>query len=215
MTHQNSLYEATVPVALYVAAILDHPAVTAGELDRTVTVPPRRPTLVRLLDWLGDTARDADDECFSLGERHFGEEFLDEYGPMRAFRDVRPALFAPVHALLDHADADVRGAALVAAVPLAGHPALAGHRSELADHALRLLATSTNRSHRDRALHALRAWGHDTTGLEHAEDVAAPEHRARLRARRGPELRACPQAVPFATASSDHRARPPSPTAPA
>ncbi|MFF9623787.1 hypothetical protein [Streptomyces griseosporeus] len=197
VTHQNSLYEATVPVALYVAAILDHPAVTAGELDRTVTAPPRRPTLVRLLDWLGDTARDADDECLSLGERHFGEAFLDEYDPMRSFRDVRPALFAAVHALLDHADADVRDAALVAAIPLAEHPALAAHRSELAGHALRLLATSAHRNHRDRVLHAFRVWGHDTAGPEHADDLAAPEHRGRLRAARGLWEGGCSEDPPF------------------
>ncbi|MEU8942626.1 hypothetical protein OHU17_35050 [Streptomyces goshikiensis] len=47
----HSIYEATVPVALCVAAILDHPAITAGD-----EVPNResqnRPPLVQLLGWL-------------------------------------------------------------------------------------------------------------------------------------------------------------------
>ncbi|MFJ1933396.1 hypothetical protein ACIOGZ_12165 [Kitasatospora sp. NPDC088160] len=147
-------------------------------------MPPRRPTLVRRLGWLSDTAYDADDECVAIGERHFGERFLDEYGEMRAFRDLRPALFSAVHPLLDHDHADVRDAALLTAIPLAEHPLLASHRGVLVDHAHRLLATSTDRYNRDRALDALKAWGHDTGDLENADDIAARERHARLVAER-------------------------------
>ncbi|MFD8289306.1 hypothetical protein ACFV2B_13965 [Streptomyces lavendulae] len=184
VTHQNSIYQATVPVALCVAAVLDHPAIATGRSPADGTTPPNAPTLVRLLDWLGDTARDADDECVALGERHFGADFLDEYEEMRAFRNARPALFSAVHPLLGHDDPDVRHVALVAAVPLVEHPLLTGHRADMAGHARRLLATSTDRRHRDRALEALEAWGHDTSSLEDASDIAAREHYARLRAAR-------------------------------
>ncbi|MFF3350621.1 hypothetical protein [Streptomyces sp. NPDC002779] len=71
----------------------------------------------------------------------------------------------------------VRDAALVAAIPLTEHHALIRHRNELACHAHRLLSTSTDRYKRDRALDALNAWGHDTSTLENANDVAAREAR--------------------------------------
>ncbi|GAA2485719.1 hypothetical protein [Streptomyces gobitricini] len=184
VTHQNSIYEATVPVALYVAAILNHPAVTAGDDSRDAKTSPNRPTLVRLLEWLGDTAYDADDECVAIGERLYGEGFLDEYEEMRAFRDARPAIFSAIRALLGHANADVRHTALVAAIPLIEHPLLTQHQAALASYARRLLATSTDRRHRDRVLDALKAWRHDTSGLEDASDIAAREHYALLRAAR-------------------------------
>ncbi|WP_329111904.1 hypothetical protein [Streptomyces sp. NBC_01353] len=184
VTHQNSIYEATVPVALYVAAILNHPAVMAGDDSQDAKTPPNRPTLVRLLEWLGDTAYDANDECVAIGERLYGERFLDEYEAMRAFRDARPAIFSAVHALLGHDNADVRHAALVAAGPLIEHPLLTQHQAVLVGHAQRLLATSTDRHHRDRVLDALKAWGLDTSGLEDASDIAAREHYALLRAAR-------------------------------
>ncbi len=184
VTHQNSIYEATVPVALYVAAILNHPAVTAGDDSQDAKTSSNRPTLVRLLEWLGDTAYDADDECVAIGERLYGEGFLDEYEEMRAFRDARPAIFSAIHAFLGHANADVRHTALVAAIPLIEHPLLTQHQATLASHARRLLATSTDRRHRDRVLDALKAWGHDTSGLEDASDIEAREHYALLRAAR-------------------------------
>ncbi|MFF3863340.1 hypothetical protein [Streptomyces sp. NPDC002209] len=181
MTHQNSIYEATVPVALYVAAILNHPSITAGD-DNPNVETQNRPTLVQLLDWLGDTAYDANDECVAIDERLYGEGIHDEQ--MRAFRDARPAIYSAVHSLLGHDNADVRHTALVASIPLIEHPLLTQHQAALAAHARRLLATSTDRHHRDRVLDALRAWGQGPSALENASDFAAREHYARLRAAR-------------------------------
>ncbi|MFD6423291.1 hypothetical protein [Streptomyces sp. NPDC060198] len=184
VTHQNTMYEATVPVALYIAAILHHPRITAGDFGFDTAGPSRRSTLVKLLAWLSDTAYDADDECVAIGERHYGEGFLREYEEMSAFRDLRPAIFSAVQPFLGHESAEVRHAALMAAIPLAEHPLLAGLRRELVDHAHRLLATSADRYHRDRVLDALKAWGHDIGDLENTADVAVRERRARLRAER-------------------------------
>ncbi|MEL5958303.1 hypothetical protein AADR41_26675 [Streptomyces sp. CLV115] len=178
VTHQNTVYEATVPVALYVAAVLGHPAVSAADSRHDAGMPPNHPLLVRLLDWLGSTAHDADDECVAVGERHCGTGFLQEYGEMRAFRDLRPALFSAVRPLLGHDDPGVRHAALVAAFPLSEHPDLVAHRGELVDHARRLLATSTDRHRRSRVLDALKARGYDTDALESAADIAAREQHA-------------------------------------
>ncbi|WP_203686843.1 hypothetical protein [Streptomyces sp. SID14515] len=72
MTHQNSIYEATVPVALYVAAILNHPATAAGEHALEAGLQLRHRTREMLLDRLGSTAYDADDERVAMGERYFG-----------------------------------------------------------------------------------------------------------------------------------------------
>ncbi|MGW6745543.1 hypothetical protein ACWGDX_33205 [Streptomyces sp. NPDC055025] len=184
VTHQNTIYEATVPVALYVAAVLGHPSTAAGEFDHRTDLPPRHPTRVRLLDWLGATAYDADDKTAAMHERICGNGFLCEYWPMRAFRDLRPVIFTAVQPFLGHDHGGVRDAALVAAIPLAEHPALTTDLSELADHARRLLATSTDRYRRARALGALKAWGHDTTALENADDIAARELHVRLMAER-------------------------------
>ncbi|MGW4380442.1 hypothetical protein [Kitasatospora sp. NPDC004531] len=181
VTHQNSIYEATAPVALYIAAILNHPDIAVDHLGHDASGPPHRPTLVRLLEWLSDTAYDADDEIVSIGE-HRAPGFLDDYWEMRAFRDLRPTIFHAVHPLLDHDNADVRNAALVAAIPLAEHPVLTAHRAELVGHALRLLATSTDRHNRDRVLDAMKAWGYATNALENAADIAARERYARLKA---------------------------------
>ncbi|MFJ4060966.1 hypothetical protein [Streptomyces albogriseolus] len=117
MTHQNSVYEATVPVALYIAAVLGHPAVTAGDVGPDSGECPTHPTLVRLLKWLGDTAYDADDGCVATEEPLHGAGNLEEHTATRAFRDARPAIFSAVRAFLDHDDAGVRHTALVDTPP--------------------------------------------------------------------------------------------------
>ncbi|MFI1650821.1 hypothetical protein ACH4XT_28300 [Streptomyces avidinii] len=182
VTHQNSIYEATTPVALYAAAILDHPALAVDGSRHDDAPSMGRPTLAAVLDWLGETARDADDACVAADEDSCGEGPPDE--GMRAFRELRPAIFTAVRAFLGHDDPEVRNTALVAAIPLVEHPALVTHRSDLAGHAHRLLATSTDRYHRDRVLDALKAWGHDTSDLENEADIAARERYAVLRAAR-------------------------------
>ncbi|WP_031013515.1 hypothetical protein [Streptomyces sp. NRRL F-5727] len=65
---------------------------------------------------------------------------------------------------------------LITAIHLTEHPLVTRHQADLADHARRLPATSPDRHHRDRLLAALKAWGHDTSGLENASDIAAREH---------------------------------------
>ncbi|MGV9358665.1 hypothetical protein [Streptomyces misionensis] len=184
VTHQNSIYEATVPVALYVAAILNHPATETGADGQNAERAPHRPTRAVLLDWLGNTAYDANDENVAAGERLCGKEFLDDYQEMHAFRHLRPVLYSAVQPLLGHDDAEVRAAAVIAGIPLVEHPALAVHRGELADRARNLLATSTDRYQRDRVFDALKAWGHDTSGLENADDRSVRELRTRRIAER-------------------------------
>lgn len=94
VTHQNTVYEAAVPVALYVVAILGHPATAAGEYEAAPR--SRHPVRERLLDWLESTARDADDEWVAMGEHHFGDGYLDRCPDIRALRALRPAIFSAV-----------------------------------------------------------------------------------------------------------------------
>ncbi|MFC3574791.1 hypothetical protein ACFOZ0_16195 [Streptomyces yaanensis] len=67
--HQNSFYEATLPVALYVAAILAHPATVTIEPNLRSNQERDYPVRAALLEWLGSLAYDADDECVAIGER--------------------------------------------------------------------------------------------------------------------------------------------------
>lgn len=157
--HQNTVYEATAPVALYVAGILTHPA--------AMTLRPYRNVPVRatMLDWLASTAYDASDEVVAPIERHF-PGFLTPGTLVAAFRDLRPTLYRAVAPFLQNGHEDVREAAGLAALVLAEHPALARHRDDLAVHARRILDTRDDNPHRRVALKALEAWGHDITGIE-------------------------------------------------
>ncbi|MFF4350014.1 hypothetical protein [Streptomyces sp. NPDC001530] len=177
--HQNSFYEATLPVALYVAAILIHPATATVGSGLLTELERGYPVRAALLDWLGSLAYDADDKCVAIGERHFNGGYLDDYPEMRAFRDRRPTFYRAVSPFLGHHDADVRDAAIVAALPLTEHPDLTWHQDELGRNARHLLATSTNGYNRSRSLDALKNWGYDTTNLETADDIAARNQRVR------------------------------------
>ncbi|MEV8455658.1 hypothetical protein AB0467_26360 [Streptomyces sp. NPDC052095] len=157
--HQNSVYEATGPVAMFVAGILDHPSAT--------TLRPYREVPVRAtwLNWLGSTAYDASDEIVDRVKR-YSPGFPAHGTTMAAFRDLRPMLCRAVEPFLRDSHEDVREAAGLAALVLAEHPALARRRDHLAVHARRILDTSGDDFNRRVAWKALRAWGHDVTGVE-------------------------------------------------
>ncbi|WP_052390128.1 hypothetical protein [Streptomyces sp. NRRL B-24484] len=159
--HQNSTYEATAPVAVFVAGILAHPA--------AMTLRPYRNVPVRatLLNWLASTAYDASDEIVDRTEQYVPGflAHLTHDGPVAAFRDLRPKLYRAVAPFLQDGHEDVREAAGLTALILAEHPALARHRDHLAVHARRILDTSSNDSNRRVARKALEAWGHDVTDI--------------------------------------------------
>ncbi|MEU2630877.1 hypothetical protein [Kitasatospora sp. NPDC007106] len=157
--HQNTIYEATAPVAMYVAGILTHPA--------AMTLRPYRnvPFRATLLNWLVSTAYDASDEIVDRIEQYF-PGFLTPGSIVAAFRDLRPMLYRAVAPFLQDSHEDVREAAGLAALILAEHPALAQHRNHLAVHARRILDTSSDAPNRRIAWKALKAWGHDVTDIE-------------------------------------------------
>ncbi|MFJ2761990.1 hypothetical protein [Streptomyces prasinus] len=157
--HQNTIYEATAPVAMYVAGILTHPA--------AMTLRPYRNVPIRaaLLNWLVSTAYDASDEIVGRTEQYF-PGFLTPGTVVAAFRDLRPMLYRAVAPFLRDSHEDVREAAVIAALILAEHPALAVHRDRLAVHARAVLDTSSDGPNRRVARKALEAWGHDAPGPE-------------------------------------------------
>jgi hypothetical protein len=163
--HQNTIYEATAPVAVYVAGILAHPA--------AMTLRPYRKVPIRatLLNWLASMAYEASDEVVD-SIRQYSPGFLTQGGMVAAFRDLRPMLYRAVAPFLQDGHEDVRDAAGLAALILAEHPALARHRDHLAVHARRILDTSSHDPDRRVAWKALEAWGHDVTDMEPLQEEA-------------------------------------------
>jgi hypothetical protein len=160
--HQDTIYEATVPVALCVAAVLarragQHPGAADG-------------VSVLLLGWLAGVARDSDDACVAAGDRYFEGRYLDGYPAVVAMRALRPALYLAVAPFLEDPDTAVRDTALDAALAFAEHPDLVPHCDGLAEHARHLLLASDNQWRRWQAINALTAWGHDTRGLTRPGD---------------------------------------------
>ncbi|MFE5597155.1 hypothetical protein [Streptomyces sp. NPDC056549] len=157
--HQNTIYEATAPVAMYVAGILTHPA--------AMTLRPYRNVPIRatLLNWLASTAYDASDEIVGRTEQYF-PGFLTQGTAVAAFRDLRTMLYRAVAPFLQDSHEDVREAAGLAALILAEHPALAEHRDHLAVHARHILDTSSEDPDRQVAWKVLKAWGHDVPAPE-------------------------------------------------
>ncbi|MGW4895604.1 hypothetical protein ACWEQL_25555 [Kitasatospora sp. NPDC004240] len=161
----GAVLPATVPTARYLAAILPAPG-TAVVLDLPGYEGSRR--------WRSLRA-----ELLAL----LGEYFFTAYGFWAVgdlegeLRELSPQVYPAVAGFLQDGDHTVRDAAACAAFSLAGHPALAHRRPELAAHARRLLTGSTDPYQRERALDALLAWGHDVTGLATEDDLEARRAR--------------------------------------
>ncbi|MFK0110902.1 hypothetical protein [Streptomyces sp. NPDC091217] len=163
--HQNTIYEATAPAVMYVAGILTHPA--------AMTRRPYRDSPIRatLLGWLASTLHDASDEIVARNEEYL-PGFLTRGTTVAALRDLRPMLYRAVAPFLHDSHKDVLEAAVITALLLAEHPALAGHRAHLAVHARRILDTSSNDPNRRIAWRALEAWGHNPPGPEPLSEKA-------------------------------------------
>lgn len=163
--HQNSLYSATAPAAAYVAAILGHPrtlvAVTPQSSWEAAHDPEEpRPLRTHLLDWPGAAAEDAGEEPPS-----------GEQAAVEAFRALRPALYDAIVPFLDDDEPEVRMAALAAVLPLLRAPGLEHRIADFRERAWELAVGTTR--HRWSAIHALTAWGEDTTGFRETVEIPA------------------------------------------
>ncbi|MFE6850931.1 hypothetical protein ACFVDH_09100 [Streptomyces sp. NPDC057674] len=160
--HQNTLYTATAPAALYVAGILGD-AQTLEVVEKEPRAFPG-PMRAELLGWLDSVANAADDETAAT-MRRFGFP-PEEYPPFVEVCRIRPQLFHAVSRFLDDLDLDVRAAAVSACIPLLDDPRLIHHRDALASLLRDSLAASALWQYQERAIDALESWGQDTTGLE-------------------------------------------------
>lgn len=160
--HQNTLYTATAPAAMYVAGILGD----ARTLETVEKEPHAFPGPMRaeLLGWLDSVADAADDETAAT-MRRFGFP-PEEYPPFVETCRIRPQLFHAVSAFLEDPDMDVRAAAISACIPLLDDPRLIHHRDTLVPLLRNVLAANALWQYRERAVDALASWGQDTTGLE-------------------------------------------------
>jgi hypothetical protein len=114
---------------------------------------PRFLLRVGLLNWLGSTAWDAN------------EESPDGYdADIEAFRVLRPTLYDAIQPFLTDEDQTIRDAALAAVLPLLASPELAHHAECLRDDVWALAANSA--PYRQRAIDTLASWGADITPLE-------------------------------------------------
>nr|ALS91136.1 protein of unknown function (DUF2435) [uncultured bacterium] len=162
--HQNSIYSATVPVALYVAAILVDPrTATAGIYRRDNRCRPLRAVL---LDWLGEMADDVSDDAVAVRQR-LGSFRLEEYAELVELRAHRPTIFNAVCAFLQDPEPYVADAAAITASLLLDGADVGHHQANLASLIPGVLLTSTDRTYCAHARRLLRRWGESTPpGLE-------------------------------------------------
>ncbi|MFD9409796.1 HEAT repeat domain-containing protein [Streptomyces sp. NPDC059989] len=155
--HQESLYSATAPAALYVAAVLNDPRTMASHDDHAAWDDRPRPLRAALLEWLGQIADSA-----AYGETT-GEEDGNEPGVTDAVRAVRGLICDAVLPHLLASDPTVREAALTATAALLQSPALAGRIPETTGILRRPASQNTDRRERAATILAIGAWGDDTS----------------------------------------------------
>ncbi|MET8289523.1 hypothetical protein ABZV80_30430 [Streptomyces sp. NPDC005132] len=160
--HQNTIYEATVPTALYAAAILTDPRATLP-VDKNRRDAPGC-MRAELLAWIGSVAGEVTDAVDTASRRHGFP--LDDYPPAVAIRQTRPQLFSAAFAFVDDADRHVSEAAIAACIPLLDDAELLPYRATLVPPLREVLGTSERWQRRERAIDALDAWGEDSCGLE-------------------------------------------------
>ncbi|MFE2325292.1 HEAT repeat domain-containing protein [Streptomyces sp. NPDC059385] len=157
--HQESLYSATAPAALFIAAILHDPRTLAQHESYFPWDDRSRTLRAALLEWLGRVADSA-----AYGERTGADDGNDP-GATDAVRAVRGPIYNAVSAHLLAPDPAVREAALGATTALLQAPDLAGQIVTTTRVLQRLLAESTDRRERAATVLTIGSWGEDTTAL--------------------------------------------------
>ncbi|NGO75102.1 HEAT repeat domain-containing protein [Streptomyces sp. YC504] len=164
--HQGSLYSATPPAALFVAAVLDHPRTLAEHESHYPWDERTRPLRAALIEWLGQIA-----DCAAYGETTGGEDSNDP-GVTAACRAVRPALYQSVQRYLSDPHPAIREAAVGTVTHLLRAPELAEHIPHAAGHLRHTLAHSPSRRERATCAVTLGLWGQDTTAYLDDPDPA-------------------------------------------
>jgi hypothetical protein len=155
--HQDSLYSATAPAALFVAAALNDPSTLAPHENYSTWDDRPRPLRAALLEWLGRIA-----DAAAYGETT-DEDDGNDPGVTEAVRAVRALIYDAVLPHLLAPDPTVREAALSATAALLQSPELTGRVSGTTQILRQLLAESTDRRERAATILTIGAWGEDTT----------------------------------------------------
>lgn len=154
--HQESLYSATAPAALYVATVLNNPRTLARHENYSTWDERPRPLRAALLEWLGQIAESA-----AYGETT-DEEDGNDPGVTDAVRAVRGTIHDAVSTHLLAPDPTVRASALSATAALLQSPELASRISGTTQILRRLLTESTDWRERANTVLTIGAWGEDT-----------------------------------------------------
>ncbi|WP_125523696.1 hypothetical protein [Streptomyces sp. WAC 05379] len=164
--HQNTIYSATVPAALYVAAILSDPRTGTVVADHDGQALPLR---AALLAWVTSVAIEVDSEA----EAKMADVglCLEEHPESVQVRALRPRLFQAVSAFLHAPDLAVQEAAIAAVVSLLDAPELVQQRALLTPLVRDVLVSSDNRSYRFIAGRGLKSWGEGTDVLPDDQDA--------------------------------------------
>lgn len=164
VNHQNTIYSATAPAAVYIAGILNDPR-TVPAINANFSALPTtyRSLRAMLLDWLGAMADDVSTEIEQITAKHGFA--LAELPEIIALRAVRPAIFLAVRHYLHDPDDQVRRSAIIAAAHLLDAPEPASHCPALQPGLREVLANDPDRSHRAHAKRILLGWGDDPAAL--------------------------------------------------
>lgn len=162
--HQESLYSATAPAALYVAAVLNDPRTMTVHDNYAAWDERPRPLRAALLEWLGMIADSA-----AYGETT-GEDDGNDPRDTDAVRAVRGLIYDAVLPHLRATDPTVREAALGATTALLQSPGLANRIPETTQVLRGLIAESSDRRERAAAVLTIGAWGEDSASwLTHSD----------------------------------------------
>lgn len=113
--HQDSLYSATSPAALFVAGILTDPRTDVQHTSAFPWDDRSRPLRASLIEWLGRVG-----DAATYGEGEAVEPFEDEpeKAAVLACREIRTDLAEAIRPFLDSTDESIREAATVACAHL-------------------------------------------------------------------------------------------------
>lgn len=162
LLHQGSLYSATPPSALYVAAVLEC-ADCADFLSES--------HLIALLEWLAEASYAVGEDRRKQLEDWYGPGVMDRDPLFGKMQSMRPTLFRGVIPWAFVESSGVAEAALVAALRLLESPELQQYRAILSPGIRRTLAVSSRESYKVEAVAALLAWGEEIDSIEGAAEL--------------------------------------------
>lgn len=161
LLHQGSLYSATPPSALYVAAVLER--ADCGDLLC-------ESDLIALLEWLAEAFYAVGEEKRKQLEDWYGPGVMDRDPIFGEMQSLRSTIFRGVIPWAFVEGSGVSEAALLAALRLLESPELRHYRAILSPSIRRTLVTSSRKNYKVAAIATLVAWGEEVDSIEGAAE---------------------------------------------